>query len=1327
MAALGMLVNGLMLGLVQTGSAMRVDFAEVACSPTSRLTAGLINEDFNCQRINLEQGYDLHKKDDARRAKEWFNTTCPRKAWFSTPCTYFSLMQNLTPEHKRRPGNWENFLRPRLRARAMNGHCVDMALETLRHDGDIYWEWPYKCSGWSTPELNRFRRAAEKIIGRPLRMVRVDACQVGMRDEHGVLRSKSWGILTSYENFTQWMALHCTKDHPHSTLEGHDAVAASAYYPDPMIRRLVKGFAKDLRGQDFAEDFWAMSALQDCEEQLYGIESGIDKHFKKMPEDNVTLDKALVDELICDACTETQDTQHQAVVSLSLPPKLWQAVKLDCFELEVHHRKLFAVLYMDAACNLAVRSVFKEVDTKGKKAYFEPSGAQVLSAFLEDWWQHKPRCQFLISDPGGGFVSNQLREWCGKNAVGIIQSPGEFNGLTADLEILIRQIKKTARRISLDEPTLSLADCVSLACAAHNNQHKASGYTPVQWAYGTNHQGYQFAEEAGRLDGDGLAHTELHRLLAERVYLEEQARSVATRLRHSMRQKLLSIKIGDWIMYFRRGKNTGARGSWLGPARVLAIEPKVNLQRERADESASIEDEISVVWIVHGTRLIGCNPTQLRSSSQREAVVASLKGNIDRDSPTNASNTYQSNQDQVMIFSKEIGVNFVMVLRLETTVQTFIQFLEMVLQICLEYQRVRLRYKASPYDTPHGPEATSAAPEEITSGPAGALIGDEAAVVPREGSPAEPLGVGPDSADGPFAEGFAGNQDPAGEAPTGEADERDRKEPEAKRIKLGEMDFMTRDFEDEVKYLEAWDNFNNQSVAYLKDTTIEREVIEVATDFTHIGAFLQDSTVWLSKRLGDGKATEVTYSKLAPGQQLEFDEAMCKEISQVIATKKYQEGGARKPKARLVILGYQHPSLTELSTAAPTLGKLARNMLFQVCAQHKFKLKFGDVSSAFLQTDASEEFESLNVKRQLRTDQCVWILLDTNNQLKGIIGVHVDDFIIGGDETSKLYRDAEKAIKDLYRWGAWTSGQAEFSGLRARQFKDFSITLDLYDYTNKFITEAEIDADRQKQAHLPLEPKEISLLRGVLGTASWRAQQVPPQYAVDVGLALSQVNNAKISNLVNANKLVKDMRKSASQVIKSHRFENYDWHELWMVQWADASDKLRPDGSKTGGLVTGLSTLDFANGSMANVSILGWRSFKLPRKISGSNNNETQSTAFGDEMLWLTSCMLITDSRGIYDAILKSESPQLGMRSFRSGEEARGIKEQILRTDVSFRWVNGLAMLADSLTKPGYPARHVMEEFLATQRWKCTFDEMFQSGRRRQRDGKGAFTDAPEE
>ena len=41
--------------------------------------------------------------------------------------------------------------------------------------------------------------------------------------------------------------------------------------------------------------------------------------------------------------------------------------------------------------------------------------------------------------------------------------------------------------------------------------------------------------------------------------------------------------------------------------------------------------------------------------------------------------------------------------------------------------------------------------------------------------------------------------------------------------------------------------------------------------------------MWLSKRLPDGKSSEVTYHRLLPGQQLQLDEAMTKELSQVLA------------------------------------------------------------------------------------------------------------------------------------------------------------------------------------------------------------------------------------------------------------------------------------------------------------------------------------------------------------------------------------------------------------------------------------------------------------
>ena len=73
---------------------------------------------------------------------------------------------------------------------------------------------------------------------------------------------------------------------------------------------------------------------------------------------------------------------------------------------------------------------------------------------------------------------------------------------------------------------------------------------------------------------------------------------------------------------------------------------------------------------------------------------------------------------------------------------------------------------------------------------------------------------------------------------------------------------------------------------------------------------------------------------------------------------------------------------------------------------------------------------------------------------------------------------------------------------------------------------------------------------------------------VDVGMSLSHVNQATIDDLQEVNKLVRDMRRSADQTIKFHAFKD-SWDKLWIVQWCDASDKLRPDGGKTGGLVTG--------------------------------------------------------------------------------------------------------------------------------------------------------------
>ena len=128
----------------------------------------------------------------------------------------------------------------------------------------------------------------------------------------------------------------------------------------------------------------------------------------------------MVDQLQCNLCLESSDAQNAQQVSLATPPKLWQAVKVDIFELEDSQRKGFFALYMDAACKLSSCSYFLEGNPRQR---FEPNGATLISHLAKDWMQHFAQFQFLISDPGGCFVSNELREWASIRGIGLLTAP----------------------------------------------------------------------------------------------------------------------------------------------------------------------------------------------------------------------------------------------------------------------------------------------------------------------------------------------------------------------------------------------------------------------------------------------------------------------------------------------------------------------------------------------------------------------------------------------------------------------------------------------------------------------------------------------------------------------------------------------------------------------------------------------------------------------------------------------------------------------------------------------------------------------------------------
>ena len=72
-----------------------------------------------------------------------------------------------------------------------------------------------------------------------------------------------------------------------------------------------------------------------------------------------------------------------------------------------------------------------------------------------------------------------------------------------------------------------------------------------------------------------------------------------------------------------------------------------------------------------------------------------------------------------------------------------------------------------------------------------------------------------------------------------------------------------------------------------------------------------------------------------------LDDVNQDEISQRCSSKTH------KPKARLVVLGYQDPKIDEIPRDSPTLGKTARMIILQAIASHGWQLMSFDIKAAF--------------------------------------------------------------------------------------------------------------------------------------------------------------------------------------------------------------------------------------------------------------------------------------------------------------------------------------------------------------------------------------------
>ena len=116
---------------------------------------------------------------------------------------------------------------------------------------------------------------------------------------------------------------------------------------------------------------------------------------------------------------------------------------------------------------------------------------------------------------------------------------------------------------------------------------------------------------------------------------------------------------------------------------------------------------------------------------------------------------------------------------------------------------------------------------------------------------------------------------------------------------------------------------------------------------------LDDAEV--AEALGSGRilrARWVLTWKLIPPEDL----ASATKDAQTNPKTVHTSDGRKKAKARIVLLGFEHPDAgsPDFKTSSPVQSGLARNLLYQMTCQHGWKLEGLDLATAFLQTEPTE-------------------------------------------------------------------------------------------------------------------------------------------------------------------------------------------------------------------------------------------------------------------------------------------------------------------------------------------------------------------------------------
>ena len=212
--------------------------------------------------------------------------------------------------------------------------------------------------------------------------------------------------------------------------------------------------------------------------------------------------------------------------------------------------------------------------------------------------------------------------------------------------------------------------------------------------------------------------------------------------------------------------------------------------------------------------------------------------------------------------------------------------------------------------------------------------------------------------------------------------------------------------------------------------------------------------------------------------------------------------------------------------------------------------------------EATRRLKQLRL-RQHCMDPCLFMLYESDfpdepaapadsvvgaDRLCGLICIHVDDLLGTGCPISVVQQRLEARSKEAFNFREWHDTESMESCGASLVHNSEGWRLSHENYYKKL---KRITVDKIRGPAALLDSKDVTQLRGLLGSLQWPALQSSPHLQVSVSLLAGQLSTGTVETIHEANRLLRFAKSKADVSLESVRWKIPVWFAVLICIWRE--------------------------------------------------------------------------------------------------------------------------------------------------------------------------------